>query len=103
MLQDATLAPTIHHGPAFVAGKHEWRIRITHIEGIAPSWSAEWREPAQRIGMLAIAATEWRHQRDYPRYDINNGQTGGLPACVCRHALAVYDSYVANLDQLTLF
>lgn len=100
---DVANAPRIHHGPAFTVGRHEWRIKIHHIEGIAPSWCAEFRDPAQRIGMLSIPAGEWQHQRSFPRYDINNGQTGGLPAAVNRHAGRVYDDYVANLDQLALF
>lgn len=94
---------TTHHGPAFTAGRYEWRIKITHIEGIAPSWSAEFREPAQRIGMFSTDAGPWRHQRDFPGYDINNGMTGGLPRGVLRQADQVYDSYVANQDQLCLF
>lgn len=95
--------PRTHYGPAFTAGRHEWRIKVTHLDGIAPSWSAEFREPAQRIGMLTVDAGPWRHQREYPSYDINNGQTGGLPRGVLRQASTVYDSYVANLDQLSLF
>lgn len=97
------LAPRIHHGPAFTVGRHEWRIKIHHIEGIAPSWCAEFRDPAHRVGMFSVLAGEWQHQREYPRYDTNNGQTGGLPLTVVRKAGAVYDSYVANQDQLTLF
>lgn len=47
-------------------GKHEWRLRYE----VSGTINYEWRRPP---------AQSWRHYRDWPTYDFNNGMTLGLP------------------------
>jgi hypothetical protein len=47
-------------------GKHEWRIRYE----VSGTINYEWRRPP---------AQSWKHYRDWPTYDFNNGMTLGLP------------------------
>jgi len=78
--------------PPFKVGRTFWRCVVQHNPEASAAWrftwSAEWRD-----GM-----GDWRTQREWRTYNINNGMTLGLPKGLgrpCAAFCARYADYMA--------
>lgn len=67
-------------------GKHEWRLTQYRDRTYGVVVGYEWRRLDRRgfvrrncAGCYTLPGDLWIRHTDWPRYDTNNGQTGGLP------------------------
>lgn len=69
-----------------VIGKHEWRIVVYRLHGSGRTLIGyEWRRAAQTImGHTFPPDPIWRRDEEWPRYDSNDGQYGGMPRTLRR-------------------
>lgn len=62
--------PVLHTGPVERIGKHDWIVVIYHHD--------RWEKASLYYAWRAAEGGEWRHGRDWPRYD-GDRSDDGLP------------------------
>lgn len=81
--------PAYHHAtPAVQIGKHEWRVVVLDF----------WLDPSERCTQYqwrACGETCWRPAREWPTYDGDDGQFGGLPRTL---GPKLYQPHKADID-----
>lgn len=89
--------------PAKLIGKHEWRLivipsqkynhKTKNMEDCRVTLY-QWRVPAYLFGHHRFPAGHWQTQRDWPRYNINDGMYLGLP----RGLVKLYQAHKAEIE-----
>lgn len=96
------MSKVFYETPARMIGKHEWRLIVIPSpkynlktkeieEGRATLY--QWRTPAYVFLHHRFHAGYWQSQRDWPRYNINDGSYLGLP----RSLRKLYEQYEAEI------
>ena len=80
------LGTILWRSPPRAIGKHEWRIVVYRLDGFDRTLIGyEWRRAAQTImGHTFPPDPVWRRDEEWPRYDSNDGQYGGMPRTLRR-------------------
>jgi hypothetical protein len=81
-------APPSRHNPLYATppmtiGKHEWRLIVYPYYSGGNVTEYQWRR-GDEFGLPEAFRDTWHADRDWPRYDINDGMYAGLPRTLVR-------------------